>query len=164
MTRSRTSILIVLALLLASCRREQRHVSDAPAAASAPIKMGELQPGPGAPAADEDTPYEANAPAIAEGERLFTAYNCVGCHAHGGGGMGPALMDGFWIYGNAPQNIHATILEGRPNGIPSFRGRIPDAEVWKLTAYVRSLGGLEPTAAVAARSDEMSHRTEEQRK
>ena len=35
-------------------------------------------------------------------------------------------MDREWIYGGQPANIFATIVEGRPNGMPSWRGRIPD--------------------------------------
>ena len=30
---------------------------------------------------------------MGEGKRLFAAYNCNGCHAQGGGGIGPPLMD-----------------------------------------------------------------------
>ena len=56
--------------------------------------------------------------------------------------MGPPLMDDEWIYGSEPQNIYATIVEGRPNGMPSFRGKIPDQQVWELVAYVRSMSGL----------------------
>ena len=64
--------------------------------------------------------YEENAFALSEGKRLYSAFNCVGCHAHGGGGMGPALIDDKWIYGHEPGQIFATIVEGRPNGMPSF--------------------------------------------
>ena len=39
---------------------------------------------------------------IAEGQRLYNAFNCVGCHAHGGGAIGPALMDDLWIHGSDP--------------------------------------------------------------
>ena len=59
--------------------------------------------------------------------------------------MGPPLMDDEWIYGSEPENIFATIVEGRPNGMPSFRGRIPDYQVWQLVAYVRSMSGLCPS-------------------
>jgi len=45
-------------------------------------------------------------------------------------------MDDEWIYGFEPVNIFATIVEGRPNGMPSFRNRIPDYQVWQLVAYV----------------------------
>jgi cytochrome c oxidase cbb3-type subunit 3 len=64
-------------------------------------------------------------------------------------------MDDQWIYGAAPANIYATIVEGRPNGMPSFRGRITDQQVWQLVAYVRSMSGLAPPAAAPGRNDEM---------
>ena len=79
--------------------------------------------------------------------------NCNGCHAAGGGAMGPALMDETWIYGSGPQNIYATIMEGRPNGMPSFRGRIPDEQAWQIVAYVRSLADMAPKDVVPARGD-----------
>ena len=34
-----------------------------------------------------------NAYAIARGQAALPWYNCIGCHAHGGGGIGPPLMD-----------------------------------------------------------------------
>ena len=71
--------------------------------------------------------YENNAFHISRGQRLFRWFNCNGCHANGGGGMGPALMDDEWRYGGSIEQIYATIIEGRPNGMPSFRGKITDA-------------------------------------
>ena len=65
---------------------------------------------------------------IAAGKQLFSAMNCVGCHFNGGGGMGPPLMDNIWIYGNSIENIAATIREGRPNGMPSFRAFCPTSK------------------------------------
>ena len=82
-----------------------------------------------------------------EGQRLFGWYNCAGCHANGGGGMGPPLMDDEWIYGSSPENIYTTIVQGRPNGMPSFAGKIPTPQVWMLVAYVRSLSALNTTGA-----------------
>jgi len=69
--------------------------------------------------------------------------------------MGPALIDNYWTYGSEPENIHETILRGRPNGMPAWEGRIPDFQVWQLVAYVRSLGNLEPKAATPVRQDHM---------
>ena len=43
-----------------------------------------------------------------EGQLLFEQMNCSGCHANGGGGMGPPLMDDEWIYGSQPNQIFAT--------------------------------------------------------
>ncbi len=91
-----------------------------------------------------------------EGKRLYESYNCVGCHAHGGGAIGPALMDDRWIYGSAPGNVFATIVEGRPNGMPSFRGRIPDFQVAQLAAYVRSMSGLTSSTWAPGRDDHMN--------
>ena len=45
--------------------------------------------------------FEANAFHMNEGKRLFGWFNCAGCHANGGGGMGPPLMDEKWIYGSS---------------------------------------------------------------
>jgi cytochrome c oxidase cbb3-type subunit III len=71
-------------------------------------------------------------------------------------------MDEQWIYGSKSENIFASIAEGRPNGMPSFRGKIPNDQVWQITAYVRPLGGLVPQAAAPARSDHMNSHTLEQ--
>jgi cytochrome c oxidase cbb3-type subunit 3 len=101
-------------------------------------------------------PYDNNAWAVSEGKRLYTWYNCVGCHANGGGGMGPPLMDDEWIYGSEPAQIHATIVEGRPNGMPSFGGKIPDQQIWQIVAYVRSLSGQLPKDVRSTRNDHMS--------
>jgi cytochrome c oxidase cbb3-type subunit 3 len=71
-------------------------------------------------------------------------------------------MDANWIYGSQPQNIHDTIVEGRPNGMPSFRGRIADYQVWEIVAYVRSMSGLLPPTVAPARPDHMSVKKPEQ--
>ena len=81
--------------------------------------------------------------------------NCYGCHANGGGAIGPALMDDKWIYGSQPDQIFATIVEGRPNGMPAFHGKLPDYQVWQLAAYVRSLSGQVPKDAAPGRNDDM---------
>ena len=144
--------------LLASCRRETRRLQENPlsGARAEGIRVGQLQPGPKIPSApDTGTPYEANAYAISEGQRLYNGFNCVGCHAQGGGAIGPPLMDDIWIYGSDPANIFASIVEGRPNGMPSFRAKIADYQVWQIVAYVRSLGGLEPISATPARDDHL---------
>jgi len=69
--------------------------------------------------------------------------------------MGPPLMDDKWIYGSAPANIFATIVEGRPNGMPAFGGKLANDQVWRLVAYVRSLSGLVHQDAASGRSDHM---------
>lgn len=158
----------VLAFLLGltACERETRRFRDVPAAqqTATMTRMSALVPGPAIPDPQVHTFYEDNAYAIAQGKLLFSYFNCVGCHANGGGGMGPALMDDRWIYGSDPEDIFATIVEGRPNGMPSFGGRIPADRIWWIAAYVRSLSGLTPKGASPARDDHMQYNKPPQRK
>lgn len=162
------SVLLVSALVagsLVACQRETRRFRESPPAATSAdaVTLSDLQPGPAARDVPVANAYEENAYAVSEGERLFGQYNCSGCHSHGGGGMGPPLMDDEWIYGSEPENIFSTIVEGRPNGMPSFRGKIPNYQVWELVAYVRSLGGLLPKDVAPARDDHMVTSPEPQR-
>ena len=158
-----TRVLAIVAIVLtsAACEREQRRFSEASPASGIPqtLKMGQLEPGGSPQQVTIQSEYDENAWAISEGQRYYEAFNCVGCHSHGGGGMGPPLIDQNWIYGSDPANIFATIVEGRPNGMPAFRGRIPNQQVWQIVAYVRSLGGLTPKDARPQRSDDMSMST-----
>jgi cytochrome c oxidase cbb3-type subunit 3 len=145
------------ALLLGACDREQRQLKDSPVMVKRvnTVRLSTLQPGPATPDTLLQINATTNAYDIAEGQKLFGWYNCSGCHSNGGGGMGPALMDDLWIYGSEPENIYRTIIEGRPNGMPSWAGRIPDAQIWKIVAYVRSMSGLSPMTARSSRSDHM---------
>ena len=161
----RLALVLLAALTLAACEREARRF-EPPVGKSItppPIRMSAVQPA----AIDTTTTlaphYEVNAYSLAEGKRLFDWYNCNGCHANGGGDKGPALMDDTWIYGSEPSNIYATIVEGRPNGMPSFGGHIPDNEVWELVAYVRSMSGLVPKDAAPSRNDDIQAKKSENR-
>jgi len=124
--------------------------------------MSELQAGPATPRPPAIDPYSTNAYAVNEGKRLYSWYNCEGCHARGGGGIGPPLMDATWIYGAEPANIFATIVQGRPNGMPSFRGRMPEYQVWQLVAYVRSMSGLLRKDVAPSRDDHIQAKKPEQ--
>lgn len=85
-------------------------------------------------------PYEGNPVALQEGRRLFIWYNCYGCHGgHGGGGMGPSLRDQSWIYGSTDADIFNSIAQGRGKGMPAWGSRIPEDQIWKIVAYIKSL-------------------------
>jgi len=85
-------------------------------------------------------PYEGDKKAISTGAQLFIAYNCLDCHgADGSGAMGPSFQDGRWHFGGSPGEVFESIYQGRPDGMPSWGGRITDDQIWMLTAYVRSL-------------------------
>jgi cytochrome c oxidase cbb3-type subunit 3 len=147
---------VVFAASTAGCRRETRNYRESPPAVTTlGVAVSDLHPGGGNPPGRSISPYEQNAYALAEGKRLFSAYNCVGCHANGGGGMGPALIDETWSYGHEADQIYRSILEGRPNGMPTWRGKIPDYQIWQLAAYVRSMSGLAPKDVAPGRNDDM---------
>ena len=97
---------------------------------------------------DTANPLGNDPRAVAEGHRLFMAMNCAGCHGYnGGGGMGPKLTDSYWRYGGAPAQIYNTLVQGRPQGMPSWGKVLPPVKLWELTAYVSSLGGGVPAAS-----------------
>lgn len=151
------------ALLLAACSRERREFdAPSPSAPSSGLAMTELQPGAPASVPAKDSPYAYNAYAISQGKHLYEWFNCAGCHAHGGGNIGPALMDDRWIYGSAPANLFATIVEGRPNGMPAFRAKLNDSQVWQLVAYVQALTGELSRDALPARDDHLFSKPGEQ--
>ena len=156
----RARIAVVALTVLATvygCERERRDFSQTPSGATAikSMRMSDLVPDGPDKTLSVDNRYDDNAYALAEGKRLFHWYNCSGCHAEGGGGSGPALMDNVWIYGSESANVFATIVQGRPNGMPAFGGRIPEKEIWELVAYVRSMSGLVSSQAAPNRADAM---------
>jgi len=87
-------------------------------------------------------PLAGDKAAIAEGHRLFNAMNCAGCHGYDAtGGMGPDLTDKYWRYGGTPGALYRSIFEGRPQGMPSWGTALPPQEIWKIVAYLATLGG-----------------------
>jgi cytochrome c oxidase cbb3-type subunit 3 len=145
----------MLAVVLSGCERESRPVDRIPGATAQKETLTGLYAGPAPPPQTAISPFQQNAWGMAEGKRLYTALNCAGCHANGGGGMGPALMDEAWIYGSEPVNIFSSIVEGRPNGMPSWRNKISDAQVWQLVAYIQSMSGQAAKFASPSRSDHL---------
>jgi cytochrome c oxidase cbb3-type subunit 3 len=85
-------------------------------------------------------PYAGSSQRAAEGAKLFVSYNCMDCHgADGSGAMGPSLQDGRWHFGGTPGDIFQSIYEGRPDGMPSWGGRIGDDQIWRLVTYIQTL-------------------------
>lgn len=92
--------------------------------------------------------------AIVMGERLFLTY-CAQCHgsdARGAKGY-PSLVDGDWLYGGEPQQILATILDGRKGIMPALGAAIGgEAGVKDMANYVLSLSGAAHDAQAAERA------------
>jgi cytochrome c oxidase cbb3-type subunit III len=53
--------------------------------------------------------------------------------------MGPSLRDVDWIYGDSDANVFSSIAEGRAHGMPAWGTKLPEEQIWKLTAYIKSL-------------------------
>lgn len=164
-SRFRASIAIAAGalLLLPGCDREEHHSRAKPIGETVPSGQSPPTIFPGgstqAPLDERAKLYDNNANSISMGQALYTQMNCVGCHSHGGGGMGPPLMDDQWRYGGRIDQIAASIADGRPNGMPSWKGKLTADQIWELAAYVRSLSGLPSKDAVSARAEEMSSGT-----
>lgn len=158
----RASLLVLglCAAALEACDREEHHSRTKPIGETVPAGQSPDTIFPGgnsaAPLDARAKLYDNNANAISSGQTLYTEMNCVGCHAHGGGGMGPALMDDEWRYGGRIDQIAASIADGRPNGMPSWKGKLTADQIWELAAYVRSLSGLPSKDSVSSRSEGMS--------
>ena len=152
--------LLAAVLTMAGCQREQRAFTLNPAASSPPATTPVNTVLGDTANADyrrqQEHTYQDNAYQVSQGEELYSAFNCVGCHAHGGGDIGPALMDDKWIYGGEIDQIYLSIAQGRANGMPAFGGLIPPQQIWQIAAYVRSMGGQGPKSARASRADHMA--------
>jgi cytochrome c oxidase cbb3-type subunit III len=152
-----SALLGCAALALNSCQVEKRDIRPSPtrlAIYGDAARESTLTPGgPVKPQQVVTNPYNHSAYDVAQGQRLFNWYNCSGCHANGGGGIGPPLIKKNWSYGGEPANLFDTIVKGRPNGMPTWGGRIPEYQIWQIVAYVRSLNGEQPASATAGRAD-----------
>jgi cytochrome c oxidase cbb3-type subunit III len=152
------SALLLLAAL-GGCEREQREFRI-PAEQSAPPAQSAISPLVGgvtdlALRTRQQERFGENAFQIAQGKILYGAFNCYGCHAWGGGDIGPPLMDEQWIYGGEIDQVYLSIAQGRANGMPAFAGKIAPEQIWQIAAYVRSMSGQAAKAARPGRDDHL---------
>lgn len=130
---------LILGLSLTACNQPDMPATASFSMPNVKIPVGPV-PGPGKELNLPTDPFVGNPVALEEGRRLFLWYNCYGCHGgHGGGGMGPSLRDPVWIYGSSDAHIFASISEGRAHGMPAWGTKIPEDQIWKLVAYIKSL-------------------------
>lgn len=145
MITCRRMLLLLLAVAAAAgCRGADEGEAEAAPLGAIPPVIGHAvgpQPGPDRPMPPMDNPFAGDPNAPVEGRRLFTWFNCEGCHGgHAGGGMGPSLRDAVWIYGHENHDIFNSIAEGRAHGMPAWGTKLPTEQIWKLVSYIESLG------------------------
>jgi cytochrome c oxidase cbb3-type subunit 3 len=129
----------LLLLFTLGCNQQITHAAASSAPPGIGIPVGPV-PGPKLAMNLPSNPYTHDQVALAEGRRLFDWYNCSGCHGgHAGGGMAPSLRDPVWLYGSSDAHIFASIAEGRSKGMPAWGTKIPEDQIWKLVAYIKSL-------------------------
>jgi cytochrome c oxidase cbb3-type subunit 3 len=85
------------------------------------------------------------------GQRLFMTY-CTACHgSDAGGGPGfPNLRDKDWLYGGQPENIKASIMDGRNGVMPAWGAVLGPEGVHSVSEYVMSLSGRQVNTDAAA--------------
>ena len=138
----RPSIWIAAAAFACAAAACQHTPGDVAAGSAPPPVPTPVGPVPGPPRNPDRrvNPYRNNVAAMAEGRTLFVRMNCSGCHGgRAGGGMAPSLRDVDWLYGSTDAQIFDSITEGRAHGMPSWGTQLPEDQVWKLVAYVKSL-------------------------
>jgi mono/diheme cytochrome c family protein len=86
-------------------------------------------------------PFTGQAEAIAQGRTLWLNYGCSGCHGvMGGGGMGLPVIDDVWKFGSDDETLYK-LIKGQIDAqtMPKIYDAMPDEEVWKIIAYIRSI-------------------------
>ncbi|MDX1751235.1 cytochrome c [Methylophaga sp.] len=91
-----------------------------------------------ASSSNKGSKYQNDPAHIAAGKRLYMENNCVGCHFRGGGGIGPPFLDDDWHHGGKIEQIYSSIHNGLPDGMPAWKGRLKEEQIWQLAAYVKA--------------------------
>ncbi len=104
---------------------------------------------------DENTvAFLDNSTDIAKGRELYLRPGaCVACHGEDGSGIvggypgvGPNLVDEYWLHGGSVQDVFKTIKYGVPEkGMIAWKDNYSAKEMAQITAFVLSLQGSNPT-------------------
>ena len=103
------------------------------------VPLVNITPG-GVSVPEIQSPVANDSNAAQRGMKYFISFNCVGCHmANGGGGMGPALSNSFFKFGDKPAQMFNVISHGAPLGMPAWGSVLPDNVIWDIIAYIQSI-------------------------
>jgi len=106
---------------------------------SAPAQRRGREPRPAAANLPETNPYSSAAD-VEAGRRLYLG-RCGHCHGQSGeGGRGAVLNTGRLRHGGADRELFLVIRYGIPDTeMPGTFG-LPEADIWRMAAYVQQLG------------------------
>jgi mono/diheme cytochrome c family protein len=86
-------------------------------------------------------PFGGSPAAVEEGRKLYQANGCSACHGVlGGGGMGKAILDDTWAFGSDDETLFKLMKGQIPQQtMPKTWASLPDDQIWKMIAYIRTL-------------------------
>ncbi|KIH76320.1 cytochrome c oxidase cbb3-type subunit 3 [Geoalkalibacter ferrihydriticus] len=92
-------------------------------------------------AAQQTQPGTQATPAVdADEARHLYNQHCAACHGGSGqGGIGPALDDTQYKYGNEREAVIQSIAQGRPAGMPGYNNQFSAAQIEALADYLKKL-------------------------
>lgn len=141
------AVLSLITLFLVACGNQSTTPTSL-------MGEGEIErPAPPEDYTKAENPYEGDSEAISEGEMLFQQ-NCVSCHGTTGTGDGPAasalnpkppdlgLVQSTFSDGYLAWRItEGGLMEPFRSVMPAWKGIFVEDKVWKIVAYIRTLGG-----------------------
>jgi len=94
---------------------------------------------------DENNIKLADATGVLEGKDIFKN-NCAACHGNvGEGGVGPNLIDNYWIHGGSLNEVFKTVKYGWPaKGMKSWETDLSAVQIRNVVGYIHSLNGTNP--------------------
>ena len=117
----------------------------APDTTSPPAADAPPQPAGDTPV-NAPNPFAGNTEIIADGKKLYFQVGCQGCHGGGGGGgMAASVIDDVWKFGSDDETLFK-LIKGQIPGqtMPTVYNVLPDEDVWKMLAFIRSVYAGDP--------------------
>ncbi|MCE7054838.1 c-type cytochrome [Algoriphagus sp. AGSA1] len=92
--------------------------------------------------------------ALSSGKTIFDT-NCAACHASdGGGGVGPNLVDQYWIHGGDVKDLFKVIKYGViEKGMVPWEDQLNPQQIQAVSSYILSLQGTTPAAPKAPQGE-----------
>jgi cytochrome c oxidase cbb3-type subunit 3 len=89
--------------------------------------------------------FDQSPTALAAGKSIYET-NCVACHAaDGGGGVGPNLVDDYWLHGGAIKDVFTVVKYGVvEKGMVPWEDQLSPEQIQQVSSFILSLKGTTP--------------------